>query len=59
LGRPITIAGDKANANHIADFGMGVLRASGLVARLYGGLSIAEARPQFLRISGEARINVA
>jgi hypothetical protein len=44
----VTIAGDKANANHTADFGTGVLRANGLVAGLYGGLTIAEAGLNFL-----------
>jgi hypothetical protein len=32
LDGPITIAGHKTNANHIADFGIGMLGANGIVA---------------------------
>jgi hypothetical protein len=32
LDRPITIAGDKTNANHIADFGTGMFGTNGIVA---------------------------
>jgi len=32
LDGPVTIAGDKTNANHITDFGIGMLGANGIVA---------------------------
>jgi len=39
---PITIAGDKTNANHIADLGIGMLGANEIVAT---GFCAAQARP--------------